>query len=343
MQRKSTRAQKRHSMLLNECIVCCSDILNNSVLFHCECIVVICQKCARQQVAAQRSTFHDGVACPFCRKPSHNIQNINSAVVEENELVESAYGFFKIRQSRTNGAETNNLKRTLMTMNSSGLTGNISIEQLEMDEFDEVECLPALRLEVARLEYVRLHLPNTVGALPLPLGPLESLYFTRNMILERLLRDKTPSACLSSSSRKQPSVRNNYSQTESSDLNKSCFETSDLENIAILQQCQVNSTNGDEMPSLGRGRKRSHQAELGLMLDDGSKTFERKDSIIKQSRKLGEGEITQSLIIPGSVQDSVVETQDHHVLIWLLAIVQTLPILVNRRVPGKEVILNYFL
>ena len=43
-----------------ECVICQDRIINNSVLFHCECIVTVCQDCAMLQVAAQRATYTDG-------------------------------------------------------------------------------------------------------------------------------------------------------------------------------------------------------------------------------------------------------------------------------------------
>ena len=44
----------------DECVICQEKINANSVLFHCECIVTVCQGCAMLQVAAQRATYTDG-------------------------------------------------------------------------------------------------------------------------------------------------------------------------------------------------------------------------------------------------------------------------------------------
>lgn len=180
------------SKLINipdECLVCQSDITNNSVLFHCDCIVVICQECALLQVAAQRTTYLEGLLCPYCRRPSHNIQNIEKAKAEENTLIEEAFNNLKLRPSRSNEA----IKRAINAMIALGLKSSLSLEELNSDAINSPEYLPAIKLELARLQLERVNKASNSSKsrpndfLPLPLGPLKHLSFTRNHILERAL------------------------------------------------------------------------------------------------------------------------------------------------------------
>lgn len=172
-----------------ECLVCQTDITNNSVLFHCDCIVVICQECAILQVAAQRSTYLDGLLCPYCRRPSYNIQNIEKAKTEENALIEDAFNHLKLRPSRSNEA----IKRAINAMIALGFKSSLTAEELNSEVINSPEYLPTIKLELARLQLERnSRVSNSSKShsndlMPLPLGPLKYLTFTRNHILERAL------------------------------------------------------------------------------------------------------------------------------------------------------------
>ena len=52
--------EKEHVTFPEICLVCDNQIQNNSVLFHCECIVALCKDCAIAQVAFQPFTFYKG-------------------------------------------------------------------------------------------------------------------------------------------------------------------------------------------------------------------------------------------------------------------------------------------
>ena len=83
------------------CIVCFEEITRNStVLFHCGCLVKYCKSCVVRQISSQDTTYHNGVACPFCRSKSQNILNVEKCKELELSLVERAARFVGIRKSR---------------------------------------------------------------------------------------------------------------------------------------------------------------------------------------------------------------------------------------------------
>jgi hypothetical protein len=204
----------------NECLVCRTEITNNSVLFHCECIVVICQACATLQISAQKSTYVEGLRCPYCRKSSQNIHNVEKIKAEENALIDEAFNHFKLRSSRSNDG----IRKVILLMISNGIKGTLTAEDLNSEDAKSPEMLPALKLELARLEFVRkmrsLNQKSTEssdGPL-LPLGPLQDVYFTRNTILEFVLERMTT---IHSTSSQEPSSTRALSPTTIT-MNQSC-------------------------------------------------------------------------------------------------------------------------
>ena len=100
-------------------------------------------------------------------------------------LIDSAFNHFKIRGSRSNEG----VKRALASMIASGIKGIITSEDLNSDDFSNPLFLPTLKLELARLEFIRKNQTKKeeYNTLPLPPGPLAGLSFTRNLILERAI------------------------------------------------------------------------------------------------------------------------------------------------------------
>ena len=127
-----------------------------------------------------------GLLCPYCRKPSHNIQNVTQILAEENALIDSAFNHFKIRGSRSNEG----VKRCLNLMITSGIKGVITASDLTSEDYSRPEYLVSLKLELARLEFIRKNQkkPEEYNTLPLPTAHLTGITFTRNMILERVLK-----------------------------------------------------------------------------------------------------------------------------------------------------------
>jgi hypothetical protein len=169
------------------CLVCDTAIYRNSVLFHCECLVVYCQSCATLQVAAQRDTYTRGLQCPYCRQPSDNIRSIAICKSVESGLIERAFQHYKIRTSRNDDG----VCKALYQFMNDDYRGTISPEEVHQAD-NRSEISPALRLELARLECLR----ESEGSQPplrghqantLPLGPLKHLTFTRNIVLEHAL------------------------------------------------------------------------------------------------------------------------------------------------------------
>jgi hypothetical protein len=171
------------SFFAETCVICYSDIEKNSVLFACDCIVVYCQSCAPYQVASQAETYNSGLICPYCRKKSDTIRNVDQCRTAELELIESAINHYKLRTSRND----NGIKKTVLLMYAEGYVGTMSIKDVESID-NESNASPPVRLELARLETLRRMKLNgdvTYGTNSLPLGPLSKLSFTRNMVLER--------------------------------------------------------------------------------------------------------------------------------------------------------------
>lgn len=163
-----------------ECLVCDSSVIGNSVLFHCECIVAMCGRCAIQQIAAQKSTYNKGILCPYCRLPSDNIRNIELCQAEENDLISKALNFYSIRSSR----HDDGVRKAISCLIADGYTmGSTSIKDLELDEIPVPQATPALRLELARLllvhEKVLSEKITKFKNLELPLGNL--LFYVFNV------------------------------------------------------------------------------------------------------------------------------------------------------------------
>jgi hypothetical protein len=192
------------------CLVCDTPIVRNSVLFHCECLVVYCQTCATLQVAAQRDTYNRGLQCPYCRQPSDNIRSISICKSVESGLVERAFQRYRIRTSRNDDG----ICKALTQCINDNCRGTITLEEIrQADARNEIP--PAFRLELARLECLReqqegkpaasrrgnrgqatsavaattTDAGNSGGSAGsgLPLGPLKHLTFTRNVVLEHAL------------------------------------------------------------------------------------------------------------------------------------------------------------
>lgn len=194
------------------CLVCDSPILKNSVLFHCECVVAMCQSCALYQIAAQPQTYHNGLVCPYCRLPSDNIKGIADCQAEEDRLIENAIRRYKIRTSRNDDG----IKKAITCAIESGLHFG-SMTQKEIDNFDV--SLPngvyALKLELARLEYCKEKFGDNIRSITnFPLGPLEVLSITRNIILERGI-----------------SIQCNKNNSSMSSLNKDCINQISNESV----------------------------------------------------------------------------------------------------------------
>jgi len=172
--------------LPNTCLVCDDDILRNSVLFHCECVVAMCNTCACNQIAAQVTTYSKGLICPICRQYSDNIKGVEACQMEENTLILSATNFYNIRVSR----HDDGIIKTLEAFFRDNLHGTISRRDLK--ELSPGSSTPMLRLEVARLEQQRLDnlIINDIESDELPLGPMKHLNILRNYILEKAIESQ---------------------------------------------------------------------------------------------------------------------------------------------------------
>lgn len=170
-----------------KCLVCDNDINRNSVLFHCECIVVFCQQCALYQIAAQRDTYQSGILCPYCRQPSSNIRGIDKCKEAENKLINNAIFHYKLRVSRNDDG----IRKALNCLSMDGFVGSISKDEVQTES--DLSLNPSVRLELARLEYLREARAAIIDVKDdpeygiLPLGPIKHLTFTRNTILEHAI------------------------------------------------------------------------------------------------------------------------------------------------------------
>lgn len=101
-------------------------------------------------------------------------------------MIDSAFNHFKIRGSRSNEG----IKRCLNLMITSGIKGVITVNDLTTEDYSRPDFLVALKLELARLEFIRKNQkkPEEYNTLPLPSAHLSGITFTRNTILERILK-----------------------------------------------------------------------------------------------------------------------------------------------------------
>ena len=102
----------------NSCLVCESKISKGtSVLFSCECIVLYCKSCAYRQIAAQPTTYHQGLSCPICRTLSDNIRGIKECAEEEARLINNAIDYSEsqgwVRKGRK---EDENIRKAILAM-----------------------------------------------------------------------------------------------------------------------------------------------------------------------------------------------------------------------------------
>jgi hypothetical protein len=165
------------------CVVCYSNItLGTSVLFHCECVIALCQSCAFQQICSQRYTYLRGLLCPCCRVPSFNIIGVDQCQLAERRLITSAAKYFSKKRARGEHSVRHVLKCAIL----AGHGATITVDDLMENEEDGLGAkheTATMRLELARIEQRRLD--KTTG--PLPLGPLEYIKITRNMYLEHAI------------------------------------------------------------------------------------------------------------------------------------------------------------
>ena len=143
-------------------------------------------------------------------------------------LIDSAFNHFKIRGSRSNEG----IKRALASMIASGIKGIITSDDLNGDDFSNPLFLPTLKLELARLEFIRKNQKNReeYNTLPLPPGPLAGMSFTRNLILERAILkglSKSDGSSVQISTKDSPSSFNiDINMTSSSTSNNVMGESS---------------------------------------------------------------------------------------------------------------------
>lgn len=165
------------------CVVCYSSIvLGTSVLFHCECVIALCQTCALQQICSQRYTYLRGLVCPCCRVPSFNIIGVDQCQIAERRLISSATKHFSKTRVRGEHSVRHVLKCAILAGHGATITVDDLLEK-EEDGLGAKYETAMIRLELARIEQRRLD--KTTG--PLPLGPLEYIKITRNMYLEHAI------------------------------------------------------------------------------------------------------------------------------------------------------------
>eukprot|EP01035_Chromulina_nebulosa_P018917 gene18917-24721_t len=149
----------------------------------------MCNTCACNQIAAQVTTYSKGLICPICRQYSDNIKGVEPCQIEENALILSATNFYNIRVSR----HDDGIIKTLEAFFRDNIHGTISLKDLK--ELSPGSSTPMLRLEVARLEQLRLNKLNDIESDELPLGPMKLLNILRNHILEKAIESQFRRTC----------------------------------------------------------------------------------------------------------------------------------------------------
>jgi hypothetical protein len=168
----------------SQCIVCYNFITSGqSVLFHCECVIAMCQSCSFAQIRAQHFTYLRGLTCPSCRISSYNISGIEKCQIEEKKLIQSASNFF----TRHFGKAEPSTKQLLKNAIQMGYKSSIRLEDLDVEGVNLGIPLEAsmIRLELALLESRRLiELNGQTQDDERLLAPLCFLKISRNIFLE---------------------------------------------------------------------------------------------------------------------------------------------------------------
>jgi hypothetical protein len=178
---KEIFSQERIMDIPNQCIVCYNFITpGQSVLFHCECVIAMCQSCSFAQIRAQHFTYLRGLTCPSCRLSSYNISGIEKCQIEERKLIQSATVFFSRNLSKGEPSTKQLLKRAIQM----GYKSSIRLEDLDVEGVNLGIPIEAsmVRLELALLESRRLT-PEIQDDVRL-LNPLCHLKISKNIFLE---------------------------------------------------------------------------------------------------------------------------------------------------------------
>lgn len=232
--------------------------------------------------------------CPFCRRSSDNIHGIAECKREEDGLIDRAINHYRLRTSR----KKNGIRMAILSLAVDGIKGSLNLEDFEPAIPGDEE-LAAIKLELARLEFVRENVPSALKSKkdmeayrPLPLGPLVRLSYTRNMILEHAI-----------------------------DIQHSLL-TSEQKNVKLVAQLKQRGSRplkeavkvdpGESSSSPSKGSHRSDMTDVSQQTEE-SCSFqgeERKDSWQQTESALFAAEEMESALLGSSSADALVAKEE---------------------------------
>ena len=168
------------------CVACRSPVKQNqSVLFSCDCVMLLCRTCALQDIISSPNTYRKGVRCPTCRSSSViSFENLEAVKQEESSLIERAIEEFSVEEGRNFSSRSpNDMKLLCENIWSKGRAPKGF--STDFTGFN----LTQTKLLLARLYcYIEQHRSSQEirieEGFDLPLGPLNHLQWKPNVFLE---------------------------------------------------------------------------------------------------------------------------------------------------------------
>jgi hypothetical protein len=163
----STAAIAEEEEIIDTTCVICQDRIKagNTVLFSCDCLMLICYKCAINDLINSTTTYRRGVKCPCCRQYSLiSFANIDECKNEEDRLLKLLIANHSDKDNHYSFRSVTDLKRLLEFLWSNGfLPSNwccdihsLSIHQVRLELSRLYIYLERKKLEETGIETIKI-------------------------------------------------------------------------------------------------------------------------------------------------------------------------------------------
>jgi hypothetical protein len=140
--------------VINPCCVTCHDNIHEgeSLLFSCDCDMLMCRCCAIKQFLSSKNTYRKGLSCPCCHVISMiSFDNVEKAKEEELSIIETIVKQYSTAEKKYSSKSIGDLRKLLQQCSSS-----ISFPSFIKDKLSS-EAIHSLSFNQVQLELVRIY------------------------------------------------------------------------------------------------------------------------------------------------------------------------------------------
>lgn len=178
----------------NKCYKCYASIGKSgsvvgvpSVLLHCECLILICQGCAKDQLLNSRDPYRSPIKCPQCSQATHAILECDTLQAQDREqyLISYAMSEFGIRATTRQNANSNHCLDSLVdAFRRRGLEKHfVAYDDMSIKIQKFLVARVVALWQLRTLEHRDI---EELKVMSLPGGPIDTITLKPNIVAERI-------------------------------------------------------------------------------------------------------------------------------------------------------------